>query len=56
MSRPEKHPHLDMPTEEQLVEVLAETPDDLRQLYVEMHGSCSRRCRTCSTRSICRTA
>lgn len=37
MSRPEKNPHLDMPTEEQLVEVLAETPDALRKLYLETH-------------------
>jgi hypothetical protein len=37
VAKPEKHPHIEQPTEAQLVEVLADKADAIRQLYLEVH-------------------
>ncbi len=37
MSKPEKHPHIDNASEEQLAELLADKPPAMGQLYLELH-------------------
>jgi hypothetical protein len=37
MTSKEKHPHIDRPSEEQLVDVLQRTSPTLRQLYLDAH-------------------